>query len=254
MKNINRIVTVLELISTYAEGVGITELHKSSSLPKSTLHRILNSLIKYGYAAQSKDTKKYKLGPTFLRLSANYLHQNDLRKIATPYLKKLNQEFMETVYLVVFQNNLAICIDTHELSRNNVTYFVKQGRVLPFNTCAAAKVILAYQEEEIINELVVQKNIIKSTEKSITDPKILLKHLSKIRKIGYALCKEEMEEGVMAIAAPIWDINLKVVGSVAIVGPLNRIENLEKKLIKNIKKTAYSISCEMGCNPELFGF
>lgn len=45
-----------------------------------------------------------------------------------------------------------------------------------------------------------------------------------------------MEEGVMAIAAPIWDIKSRAVGSVAIVGPINRIENLEKKIIKDFKK------------------
>jgi len=59
-----------------------------------------------------------------------------------------------------------------------------------------------------------------------------------------------MEEGVMAIAAPIWDIKPRVVGSVAVVGPMNRIENLEQDFVKNIKKTAYLISREMGYDPE----
>lgn len=251
MQSINRIATILEAISIFAEGVGITELYRSSNLPKSTLHRILTGLIKHGYAMQNEDNKKYRLGPSFLILGANYLYQNDLRKIAAPYLKKLGQELNETVFLTIFQNELVICIDTYEVSRNNVTYFVRQGRVMPFNCTAAAKIILAYQKEKVIKKLVVPKNMVKNTEKSIVDPNLFIEHLKEIKEKGYSTCKGEMEEGVMAIAAPIWDINLKVVGSVAIVGPLNRIENLEKKLIKNIEKTAYSISCEMGCNPEI---
>ena len=250
MQSIDRIAAILESISIFAEGVGITELHRSSNLPKSTLHRILTGLMKQGYVIQNEDNKKYRLGPSFLILSANYLYQNDLRKIAKPYLKKLGQELNETVFLTVFQNKLAICIDTYEVSRNNVTYFVRQGKVMPFNTTAAAKVILAYQKEKVIKKLVVPKNMIKNTKKSIIDPNLFIEHLKEIKEKGYSVCKEEMEEGVMAIAAPIWDIKSRVVGSVATVGPISRFESLEQDFVKNIKKTAFLISCEMGFNPE----
>lgn len=246
MQSIDRIAAILESISIFAEGVGITELHRSSNLPKSTLHRILTGLIKHGYVMQNEDNKKYRLGPSFLILGANYLYQNDLRKIAVPYLKKLGQELNETVFLAIFQNELVICIDTYEVSRNNVTYFVRQGRVMPFNCTAAAKVILAYQKEKVIKKLVVPKNMVKNTKKSIIDPNLFIEHLKEIKKKGYSICKEEMEEGVMAIAAPIWDIKSRVVGSVAVVGPLTRIENSEKVFIEKIKETGYLISREMG--------
>lgn len=250
MQSIDRIAAILESISIFAEGVGIAELHRSSNLPKSTLHRILAGLMKQGYVMQNEDNKKYRLGPSFLILSANYLYQNDLCKIAAPYLKKLSQELNETVFLTVFQNELAICIDTCEVSRNNVTYFVRQGRVMPFNCTAAAKVLLAYQKEKIIKKLVVPKNMVKNTEKSIIDPNLFIEHLKEIREKGYSNCKGEMEEGVMAIAAPIWDIKSRAVGSIATVGPINRIGRLEQDFVKNIKKTAFLISCEMGYNPE----
>jgi len=243
---IDRITAIFELLSIFAEGVGITELHRSSNLPKSTLHRILTGLMKYGYVVQNEDNKKYRLGPSFLIISTSYLYQNNLCKIARPYLKKLSQELNETVFLTVFQNELAICIDHYEVSRNNVTYFVAQGRVMPFNTTAAAKVILAYQKREMINKLVVLKNMVKSTKKSIVDPNLFIEHLKEIKQKGYSVCKEEMEEGIMAVAAPIWDIKSRVVGSVATVGPIIRIENSEKVFIEKIKKTGYLISREMG--------
>lgn len=141
--------------------------------------------MKYGYVMQNEDNKKYRLGLNFLRLSANYLCQNDLRKIAASYLKKLGQKLNETVFLTIFQNELVICIDTYEVSRNHVTYFVRQGRVMPFNTTAAEKVLLAYQTEEMIKKLVIPENLIKNIEKSIINPKIFIKHLAETREKGY---------------------------------------------------------------------
>jgi DNA-binding IclR family transcriptional regulator len=101
LQSIDRIATILESISEFTEGVGIAELHRLSNLPKSTLHRILTGLIKQGYVMQNEDNKKYRLGPSFLILSANYLYQNDLCKIAAPYLKKLSQEFQEIISLIL---------------------------------------------------------------------------------------------------------------------------------------------------------
>lgn len=68
MLSIDRIVRILMLLSIASEGRGITKLYKESNIPKSTLHRILTSLLKYGYVLQDKDNKKYRLGPSLLRL------------------------------------------------------------------------------------------------------------------------------------------------------------------------------------------
>ena len=57
MQSIDRIIAILESISIFAEGLGIAELHRSSSLPKSTLHRILTGLMKQGYVMQKKIIK-----------------------------------------------------------------------------------------------------------------------------------------------------------------------------------------------------
>lgn len=176
--------------------------------------------------------------------------QNDLRNYARAYLEKLGAELNETVFLTILQDEKAICVDTFGASRN-LNYFVHIGRDMPFNTTAAAKVILAYQPEELIRKIVYSKNLAPLTEKSIVDPDFLCQHLREIKEQGYGACEEEMEEGVTAIAAPVWNWGCQVVASVAVIGPSVRLQGeMRQTVIQKITATADKISRELGWVPE----
>jgi len=246
MQSVDRIVTILTQLSSSQKGLGITDLYGVCDLPKSTLHRTLNSLSEFGFVVQDAQTKKYRLGSALLRLGTRFLAQNDLRVVARPFIEDLGAELNETVYITVLQEDSAICLDTFGASRN-LNYFVRVGREMPVNTTAAAKVILAYQPAEVIKRIVVASKLVKLTERSITDPDQLISHLDLIREQGYGICEEEMEEGVTAIAAPIWDWSGQVAGSLAIIGPCIRLSGANRsRIIGRVKQTAQRISAELG--------
>lgn len=246
MQSVDRIVNILTKLSNSSKGLGITDLYGVCDLPKSTLHRTLNSLMEFGFVVQDAQTKKYRLGSALLRLGTSYLAQNDLRSVSRPFIEELGSSLNETVYITALQDDMSICVDTYGASRN-LNYFVRIGREMPFNTTASAKVILAYQPKELIRKIVYNKKLTKLTEKSIVDPDYLLKHLDSIREGGYGVCEEEMEEGVAAVAAPIWDWTSQVIGSVAVIGPWIRLSGpIRPEIIEKVKNTANLISREMG--------
>lgn len=250
MQSVDRIITILAHLSDAGKGLGITEVYNACDLPKSTLHRTLGSLMEHGFVLQDAESKKYRLGPAVLRLGASYLSQNDLRSYARSYLEKLGADLNETVYLTILQDHTAICVDTFGASRN-LNYFVHIGREMPFNTTAAAKVILAYQTEEVVKKVIYSVKHRKLTEKSIVDPDYLFEHMKEIKECGFGICEGEMEEGVTAIAAPVWNWGNQVMASVAVIGPSVRLHGeMQTTVIDKIKKVAENISREMGWSPQ----
>lgn len=246
MQSVDRIVTILTQLANSQKGLGITDLYGVCDLPKSTLHRTLNSLGEFGFVIQDGQTKKYRLGAALLRLGTRFLAQNDLRVVARPFIEDLGAALNETVYITILQEDTAICLDTFGASRD-LYYFVRIGREMPINTTAAAKVILAYQPEAVIRRIVVAKRMVKLTAKSITDPEQLVEQLSLIREQGYSICEEEMEEGITAISAPIWDWSSQVAGSLALIGPCMRLAGENRpEIIAQVKRTAQLISAELG--------
>ena len=248
MNSIEKSIQILNYLSNAERSVGISELSLKLSFPKSTVHRILNSLLGYSLVDQEKNTSKYSLGLRILEYSNSFYNSFDFRQIAKPILKKICTETGLTTFLTAWYNGRSICIDSIAPSRNvNTHLFVETGKEMPFHCTASAKMLLACQPSEDIKRIVKEKTLPKYTSKTIINPKKLEEHLNKIRESGFAICDEELEEGIKAIAAPIKNINGKVVASVTITGLSKRISsNNINEIVKTVINSAQEISKIIG--------
>lgn len=243
MNSIEKSIQILNYLSNTERSVGISELSLKLSFPKSTVHRILNSLLGYSLVDQEKNTSKYRLGLRILEYSNSFYNSFDLRQIAKPFLKKICAESGLTTFLTAWDNGRNICIDSITPSQNtNTHFFVEIGKEMPFHCAASAKVLLAYQPPDDIKRIINEKPLQKYTPKTIVDLKILEENLLEIRRKGFAICDEELEEGIKAIAAPIKSIKGKAIASITITGLVQKMSsnNIERliELVTNLTKEA----------------
>jgi len=251
MNSIEKSIKILNYLSNAKRSVGITELSLKLSFPKSTVHRILNSLLSYSLVSQEKETSKYKLGLKILEYSNSFYNSFDFRQIAKPILKKICTETGFTTSLTAWYDGHSICIDSVTPSQKLNTHhlFVEIGKKMPFHCTASAKVLLAYQLPEDIKRIINKKHLIRYTPNTITEPGKLMMHLLDIKNKGFAICDEELEEGIKAIATPIKDINGRTKASITITGLAKRISSSNtKKLIKIVTNSAEEISKMLGYN------
>ncbi len=248
MKSLEKIIKILDYLSDVERGAGITELSLELNLPKSTVHRILKNLSRYSVVEKEDETSRYKIGLRLFKYSNSLLRSFDLRQMVKPILKKVCNETQETTFLTVWRNNQGLCIDSISSSRSTNTHlFVEIGREMPFHCTASSKILLANQSIEDIKRIINKKNFLRYTPNTITDHEKLLIHLLDIKNKDYAICDEELEEGIKAIAAPIKNINGKTVASITITGLAKRISssNMER-LIKIVTNSAQEISKKLG--------
>jgi DNA-binding IclR family transcriptional regulator len=99
------------------------------------------------------------------------------------------------------------------------------GKSVPYHASALGKVLLAYAAVTIP-----AGRLEKRTSKTITSRTKLLEELETVRKKGYALIIDELEEGLVAVAAPIREHDGRVVGAISVSGPSTRLT--QKDLIK----------------------
>ena len=255
MNSIEKSIQILNYLSNAKRSVGITELSLKLSFPKSTVHRILNSLLSYSLVSQEKETSKYKLGLKILEYSNSFYNSFDFRQIAKPILKKICTETGLTTFLTAWYDGHSICIDSVTPSQKLNTHhlFVEIGKKMPFHCTASAKVLLAYQLPEDIKRIINKKHLIRYTPNTITEPGKLMMHLLDIKNKGFAICDEELEEGIKAIAAPIKNINGKVIASITITGLSKRISsNNIEKLIKILVNSTQELSKMLGYKEKIF--
>jgi DNA-binding IclR family transcriptional regulator len=250
VQTIERVSSILDILAQSAQGISIRELSSTIGLPKGTTHRLLSSLIYFGYVRQDPKTRNYFLGLKFVELGQTLLSQLDLRKEAEPFLRDLAERTKETIHLVILDRNEIVYIDKVETDRNpsGLKMASRIGLRNPAHSSAVGKMILANFSEEELQRFLKEESLMRRTENTITDPIQLREHLKSIRKQGYAVDDEENEKGIRCVAAPISNETGKTVAAISITAPAFRVtkKTIQEALKKEVMATASKISERLG--------
>jgi DNA-binding IclR family transcriptional regulator len=246
VQSVDRALTILDILQKNPSGYGVTELSHQLDVSKSTVHRLLMSLLKKGLVKQDKDTDKYSLGLRLLELGHAVSENFDIRKVASPYLHQLSEITGETAHLVILDNNEIVYIDKIE-SYQTIRMFSKIGKRAPMHCTGVGKAILAFLPEDQVNKIIDEKGMQKFTEKTITSREKMLPHLQEIKARGYSIDDEEHEMGIKCAAAPIMNHNGDIIGGVSVAGPIMRISDEKLEMIaQEVLKVSKEITRLLG--------
>ena len=234
VKVIERALKMLNCFTKEKLSLSLVEISREIDLPPSTTSRILATLEKYNYLYRDEETQRYYLGPSIARLGTLCYSHMDFRRISVPYMVKLREIYNESVGLYVPNKSHRVCIEriesTHPLKR-----ILTIGDRLPLTRGASGRLLLAYQPQHVIDELL------------LADPYTTHDRLAEIRQLGYSTSRSEREEGVVSVAAPIFDSQHNVVAALNLSGPAARIDMaLMTEMALKTKEFAMQISQELG--------
>jgi IclR family KDG regulon transcriptional repressor len=251
IKVLDKTFSILEILLQHGSAINMTEISEKLGLYPSTIHRILDTLKHRGYVEQDPKTQKYRLGLKLLELGMAKLHQMDLVKEATPYLKELVKLCNETVHLGVREEGEVLYLAKEESSQT-IRMISYVGKRAPLHCTALGKVLLAHLSTEERKKTLGGKVLCRLTENTITDEEELEKELGKVREQGFALDREENEKDVRCIAAPIRNYQGKVIAAISISSPIFRIDkNAQNNLKEALIETSEKISKRLGYNGTL---
>jgi len=220
VRSVFRAIKILEFLGN-KEGPTVTDISNKLNFPKSTTHGILSTLEKENIIVKDQ-YNRYHLGLKLLELGSMAQADLEIRRVAGPFLKKLNTEFDETVHLTVLEDNEVLYVDCLESSKRLRTYSVI-GVKAPLYCTSVGKAILAFLDEDEIEEILNSITFEKFTENTITDKDFLMDELHTIVQRGYAVDNMEHEEGLRCVGAPIRNHAGKVFAAISVSGPSQRI-------------------------------
>jgi len=250
---VDRTLRALEALAERTTPIGVVELSAALGEPAPSLHRTLQMLIEHRLVVQEIDTKRYHLGPGVLSLADAYREQNRLVAIAQPVLDALRSELHESVFLCEFVDERAVVVAVAESPRP-LRSFMRLGHRMPFHATASARAILAFQEPSCIQRLLQLDGVDRYTDRTSISTVELLQELDRTRRRGYAVCDQELEIGVKAIARPIRDSTGVVAASVTVIAPRERLAgNRQGHALRALAAAASSISLGLGYRPHSAG-
>ena len=256
----NSIEKALQIILTFIPGnqeMGTVEISQKLGFHKATVSRILSNLVKFDFIQQNGYTKKFRLGQSALDLGravTQSVSNNHITHLAKPLIDKLRDSIRETAVLEVLLGESVIMGYIAEgLGPIRIKGIL--GETRPAHCSAGAKAILAFSSAELKKHLL-NGGMKPFTPNTITDIKTLERQLKEIRKQGFAFDNEEVNVGINAVAAPVFDHEEKTVAAVAVAGLSQGITwetgspivGLVKETASEISKHLYSRAAFRGSN------
>ncbi len=248
VQSVDRALNILELLSDYDDGLGITEIGSMIGLHKSTVHRLLGTLMYKGFVIKDNKTNNYRLSLKMYELGSKKIESTNILKASKQYTKRLMKAVNEVVHLVIRDGTDIVYIDKVEAD-NTISMASKIGRRSPLYCTSVGKAIMSQLTEEEVEDIWSNSNIERLTKNTITDIKLFKEELELIKERGYAVDNEENELGVRCIGVPIFNRKSEIEGAISVSGPITRItENKVEDIAFQINKNAQLISKELGYN------
>ena len=210
---------VIRSFSTRAPEQTLSEVAAATGLTRAGARRILLTLQTLGYVRS--DGKHYALTPRILDLGFAYLSSTPLWNLAEPAMEALVDEVKESCSAAVLEGLdvvYVLRVHTHKIMSTNLGV----GSRLPAFWTSMGRVLLAALPPDELRALMARREQRAFTRHTLTGDDELHAEIARVREQGWALLNQELEEGLISIAAPIRNARGQTVAALNISGQANR--------------------------------
>lgn len=236
---------ILEHVAFSPEPDGVTQIADAAGIAKSAAFKHLQTLIDHGLVTQDPSTSRYRLGPKAWLIGQQAQSLNDITAIALPFMLAARNDTGLAVVLSTPTPSSAYvvltCPSTHQIEIG-----VRTGSHLALHASAQGKVFLALGD--MINLTELQKTALTAvTPHTVTDWTRLQEQLEQVRQSGFASAPQEALLGINAMAAPIFNYDHKLIGSIGFVGSVQHIPDApDDALVARLLRLTNDISRALG--------
>lgn len=211
---LDRMTAIFEAFDQEDRGLRISELAVRADLPKSTVSRLVSTLVRQGYL--ERDGQVIHLGLRLFELGQLAEEPRELRAIALPAIADLRNGTGESAYLAIRDGREMVCI---AIMRGHAAtpLATRIGGRLPIHATALGKAMLAYSDAAGI-DAVIAAGLPAWTPQTIVEREILLRELSGIRRDRLAMEEEEFSPAVCSIASAVFSPEGRPVAAVGVSG------------------------------------
>jgi IclR family pca regulon transcriptional regulator len=205
----------------------LTDIADVTGLTRATARRFLLTLIELGYVRA--DGRLFALTPRVLELGFSYLSGLALPDIVAPHLEQLSRSLNESASASVLDDGDIVYI-ARVPARRIMTVSITVGTRFPAHATSMGRVLLAGLSDEELDRYLESIGRKALTKNTVTDAAGLRHTLDEVRRQGWALVDQELEQGLRSIAAPLHGADGRVVAAINVststsTASLERISN-----------------------------
>lgn len=234
----------LEVIRSFSAATPkqtLTEVATRTGLTRAGARRILLTLQTLGYV--HSDGKLFALAPRILDLGFAYLSSMPIWNLAEPVMEALVEEVKESCSAAALEGTDIVYV-LRVPTRKIMSIGLGVGSRLPAYCTSMGRMLLAGLPDEEVRERLRASELRARTRNTVTEPEAVLAKVQQARRQGWCLVNQELEEGVVSIAAPLIDRSGRTIAALNISGQANRTpaRQMQEAMLPPLLEAARAIS------------
>jgi IclR family transcriptional regulator, pca regulon regulatory protein len=245
VQSLDRGLAVIRAFDAQHPRLNLSEVARATGLTRAAARRFLLTLVKLGYVRM--EGREFSLRPRVLELGYSYLSGLTLPEVAQPHLESLVAQVDESSSISVLDGDDVVYVARVHTKRI-MTVLITVGTRFPAYATSMGRVLLAALPDHELDDYLARADLTSLTTRTVTDAGALRARLDRVRRAGYALVDQELEEGLRSAAAPVCNRAGTVVAAVNLSVSASRtsLRQLEEQFVPPLLETAAQISRDLG--------
>jgi IclR family pca regulon transcriptional regulator len=230
----------------------LSEVAARTGLSPATARRCLWTLERLGYVASSG--RFFMLRPKVVSLGSAFLESGRIEEIIQPILRDIVAESGDSASLGVLEDNDVLYVANFS-ARRFVRLTAGVGSRFPAYAVSMGRILLAALPEQQLDRYLATTELARLTPLTITDRKKLRKLIDKARRDGYIIVRDELEEGLAAVAVPVRLKSGRTVAALNCSSLTRRLDNDEtlQERVELLQRAACRVAEAVQLIPSLGG-
>lgn len=226
-----RLLLLLEELARVGAPITPTAANDMLGLPKPTIHRLFHTLEEEGFLQRDIDGRSYAPGVRLRRFAGAILSTTRIRMLRQAVLSALAEEVGGTCNIARPERHAMIYLDRVE-TKWPLRIQLPVGTEVPFHCTASGKMYLSTLKPRLFAKYLGIVRLEAHTDYTLTDPDALSSEIDMIRDQGYSTDNQEFMTGMVAVAVPLLDSQQRLMSTLSIHAPLQRLnmDDLKKHL------------------------
>ena len=244
VRSLQRGLTVIKAFARGGSSLTVSDIARRANLSRATTRRLLLTLEDYGYVRA--DEGRYVLRPAVLELGSAYFSSQLPWTSAAPVMEELGSRVQENCLAGVLDGHSVICVA--RTSHRITTVGVYVGQRIPAYSSSMGRVVLADLAPAALEKYLATATLSAITPRTLTDKNALRAELELVRQQGWSIVEDEVEEGLIGVAAPVFGPRGEVIAALNISAHGARVsrERAIDELLPPLRTTAAEISLLFG--------
>lgn len=250
LNTLERGLSVLRSFTRERPEMTLSEVAAETGLSPAVARRCLFTLVELGYVGRKG--KLFLLTPEVMGFASAFIESMNLEEVVRPYLQKMRDKTGDSTSLAVL-SNFDILYLVHVSTNRMIRLVAGFGTRFPAYPTSLGRVLLAYQDNERIEDYFRRVDLQKLTSKTTTSKTKLRKILKSTRNNAFASIQDELDYGIVSVAVPILDPEGEILAAINCSTATTRVneEDMVESRLPELRKAARKIENELARYPVL---